>query len=93
MATSVKKAMVKREDRTEVMNFRVTPKEREIIERHAEKEGCTVAKYLRFAVLMDMSLSGNTEAMKIVFSAVSEGVKESVRSKLLKFEGSRPELA
>lgn len=93
MAKSTKKTIVKREDKTEVMNFRVTPKEREIIEKHAETEGFTVAQYLRATVLMDMAVSGNVEAMKIVFSVVSEGVKEAVKIKLLKFEASRPELA
>lgn len=99
MAKPTKRTVVKREDKTEVMNFktevmnfRVTPKEREIIERQAEADGMSVAQYLRVAVLMDMSLSGNVEAMKIVFSSVSEGIKESVRSKLLDFEGSRSEL-
>lgn len=56
--------------RTELMQFKVTPKERELIEACAKKQGDTVSEYVRAAVLMDMILEGNVGAMKIAVDTI-----------------------
>ena len=56
--------------RTELMQFKVTPKEKELIETFAKKQGDTVSEYVRAAVLMDMILEGNIGAMKIAVDTI-----------------------
>jgi len=56
--------------RTELMQFKVTPKERELIEKCADKQGLSVSEYVRAAVLMDMILEGNVGAMKIAVDTI-----------------------
>lgn len=56
--------------RTELMQFKVTPKEKELIETFAKKQGDTVSEYVRAAVLMDMILEGNVGAMKIAVDTI-----------------------
>lgn len=92
MPTATKK-MTEKKDKTESMTFRVTQKEREIIERHAEKEGFTVSQYCRAAVFMDMAISGNIDALKFVFSVIGEGLKDNLRSKFRELQESKPALA
>jgi uncharacterized protein (DUF1778 family) len=52
------------------MQFKVTPKEKELIETCAKKQGDTVSEYVRAAVLMDMILEGNVGAMKIAVDTI-----------------------
>ena len=56
--------------RTELMQFKVTPKERELIEKCADKQGLSVSEYVRAAVMMDMILEGNVGAMKIAVDTI-----------------------
>lgn len=56
--------------RTELMQFKVTPKERELIEKCADKQGLSVSEYVRAAVIMDMILEGNVGAMKIAVDTI-----------------------
>lgn len=85
------KKTTQKESKTEVITFKVTPREREIIERHAEKVGMAVNQYVRVAVLMDMALEGNIEAIKVVFSSFRDGFKGALVDKLNKLSVELPE--
>lgn len=61
-------------ERPAVLSGRFTKEEAKIIEQQAEKEGVTVAEYVRVAVMTGLVLDGNVEAMKLLAA--------NVRSKL-----------
>jgi hypothetical protein len=67
--------------RTELMQFKVTPKEKELIETFAKKQGDTVSEYVRAAVLMDMILEGNVGAMKIVVDTIGRKAVQLLRKR------------
>ena len=56
--------------RTELMQFKVTPNEKKVIEEFVRKRGDTVSEYVRSAVIMDMVLEGEVKAMKIVVDTI-----------------------
>lgn len=56
--------------RTELMQFKVTPDERKLIEKCADKQTLSVSEYVRAAVMMDMILEGNVGAMKIAVDTI-----------------------
>ena len=56
--------------RTELMQFKVTPEERKLIEKVAKKQETTVSEYVRAAVIMDMVLEGEVGAMKVVVDSI-----------------------
>ena len=58
--------------KTELMQFKVTPHERQVIEKRAHKEKMSVSEYVRAALLMDMVLSGDTQALKIVVTTIGQ---------------------
>lgn len=49
-----------------IVNFKVTPQEQRLIERHAKKEGMTVSEYVRTTVYLDMVMAGDLEAIRVV---------------------------
>ena len=66
--------------RTEVMQFRVTPRERELIEKYAKKDGTTVSQYARATLIMEMAtVQGDVEAMRIIFTTLGRIANESIR--------------
>lgn len=67
--------------RTELMQFKVTPKERELIDNCAKKQGLTVSEYVRAAVLMDMILEGNVGAMKIAVDTIGRKAVQLLRKR------------
>lgn len=67
-----------------VMNFKVTPRLKAIIESHAKRKKMAVSEYMREAILFDMLISGNIDAFKYVVSGVGEKVSGSMRSMLEK---------
>lgn len=68
--------------RTEVMQFRVTPKERALIEKYANKDGVTVSQYVRGTLVMDMAIvQGDVQAMKIVFATIGKAASDSIKKK------------
>lgn len=83
----------KKESKTEVIGFKVTPSEKEMIERHAEKAGMIASQYARSSVIISMALEGNVEAMKIVFFGVRDGMKEALTEKLKNMNIELPEFA
>ncbi len=68
--------------KTEVIQFRATPKERALLEKHAKKDGLTVSEYVRATLIMEMAtLGGDVEAMKIVFSVIGKAASDSIKKK------------
>lgn len=67
--------------RTELMQFKVTPEERKLIEKVAKKQGITVSEYVRAAIIMDMVLEGEVEAMKIVVETVGRKAVQALRKR------------
>ena len=67
--------------RTELMQFKVTPEEKRIIERRAKKEGTNTSSYIRGCVLMEMVLDGDFEAMKVVGAEVGRKVWQGLRKR------------
>lgn len=67
--------------RTELMQFKVTPEERKLIEQVSRKQGSTVSEYVRAAVIMDMILEGNVGAMKIAVDAIGRKAVQVLRKR------------
>lgn len=67
--------------RNELMQFKVTPQEKKLIEKTAEKQGCTVSEYVRSAILMDMILEGEVGAMKIVVDTIGRKAVQALRKR------------
>ena len=67
--------------RSELMQFKVTPEERKIIEKRAKKEGTSTSNYIRGCVLMEMVLDGDFQAMKIVGAEVGRKVWQGLRKR------------
>lgn len=58
--------------RTELMQFKVTPEERELITRCAKRQKMTVSDYVRACLLMEMVLDGELQALKIVATTIGQ---------------------
>ena len=67
--------------RTELMQFKVTPEERKLIDRCAQKQGLSVSEYVRAAVIMDMILEGNVGAMKIAVDTIGRKAVQVLRKR------------
>ena len=68
--------MVKREPRTERIDVRVTPDDKEAIERAAEKYEMTASEYLRACTITMMALDLDPHAVRTVRRNVTEAAKE-----------------
>jgi len=62
-----------------IVNFKVTPREQKLIERHAKKEGVTVSDYVRNTVYLDMVMAGDVEAIRIVGRKLRDRLGEKLR--------------
>jgi hypothetical protein len=69
-------------NKTEVMQFRVSPREKVLIEKCAKKEGMTVSDYVRSCMLMEMIIDGEGEALKIVMATLGRKGIEGMKRKL-----------
>lgn len=67
--------------RTELMQFKVTPEERKLIEKSADKQALSVSEYVRAAVLMDMILEGNVGTMKIAVDTIGRKAVQLLRKR------------
>ena len=52
---------MKREKKTEFISFRVSPEEKVKFKKFAEKQGCSVGKLIRSAVVYMLAVSGSKE--------------------------------
>ena len=64
------------------MNFKVSPRLKELIEKHVSSKKMQVSEYIREAILFDMIMSGNTDALKFVASGVGEKFSGALRNML-----------
>ena len=74
--------------RDEVMQFRVTGREKELIEKCAKKAKMTVSDYVRVGMLMEMIVDGEAEAAKIVAITVGRKAIEGLKRKFQFAEGA-----
>lgn len=74
--------------RDEVMQFRVTTREKELIEKWAKKSDTTVSNYVRASVLMEMIIDGEPEALRIVMTTLGRKGIEALKRKLHLAEGA-----
>ena len=72
--------------RSELMQFKVTPEERRVIEKRAAKEGYAVSEYVRVCVLMEMCLDGDFEAFRLVGKEVGRKILKGVRKRADRLE-------
>lgn len=68
--------------RDEVMQFRVTTREKALIEKCAKKDGMTVSDYVRVGMLMQMIIDGEGQALKIVMTTLGRIALEGMKRKL-----------
>lgn len=68
--------------KTEVMQFRVTGREKVLIEKCARKVKMTVSDYVRVCMLMEMIVDGEMEAVKIVATTVSRKAIDGLKRKM-----------
>lgn len=67
-------------ERTEMVAFRVSPQEKEIIEKLAKRQKMNVSQYVLATLIMDMFISGDPEATKYAVSSLGVGFRSSLRS-------------
>lgn len=68
------------EDRTVLVNFKVTPYEKELIENDAKKRGLTVAQLIRGNLFMGMVMDGNVDVLKYVSSVALAEMTDKMKS-------------
>lgn len=88
--TSEKKARMSKEWRTEVISFKASPKEKEIMERLASQAGVPLSQYVRGSVMSDMIISGDIEAMKYSLSLLGNSIREAIREKVFIQDSNEP---
>jgi uncharacterized protein (DUF1778 family) len=81
--------------KSELMQFKVTPEERKLIEKCAQKQDMTVSEYVRGCLLMEMILDGEVAAMKIVASTIGRKAVKALQKRARQLEalGEEPEPA
>ena len=60
----------------EIITFKVSEEEAEMIRKAAKEEGMSVSRYLRACVLRDRGLSGDPVALRIVFDNFKEMMRD-----------------
>lgn len=70
----------KDERRDQVLTFRMTTKEREILGEQVKKEQTSEDAYIRSAVLMSLCMDGNRRAATLVFGTMREVVAQRVKA-------------
>ena len=67
--------------RTELLQFKVSPEERKLIEDCAKKQGASVSEYVRSCVIMEMVLDGEVKAMRIVVDSIGRKAVQALRKR------------
>ena len=74
-----------KEERTELITIRVTPRDRRAFEKAASKDGMTLSEFVRAAALAYMAVSLNPEGLRIlaqgIVNVVEDGLKKFQRVK------------
>jgi hypothetical protein len=63
-----------------IVNFKVTPHEHKLIERHAKKAKMTISDYVRTTLYLDMVMAGDLEAIRLVGGKLRDRLAEKLRS-------------
>jgi ApbE superfamily uncharacterized protein (UPF0280 family) len=67
--------------KSELMQFKVFPEERKLIEKCAAKQNMTVSEYIRASLLMEMVLDGEIGAMKIVAGTIGRKAVKALQKR------------
>ena len=67
--------------RSELMQFKVSPQERKLIEKCAKRQGGSVSDYVRSCIIMEMVLDGEVGAMKIVVDSIGRKAVKALRKR------------
>ncbi len=68
--------------KTTMMQFRVNEEEKALIERCAEKANMTVSEYIRASLLMEMVISGEGQALKIIGRTIGMKAMDALSRRL-----------
>lgn len=81
--------------KSELLQFKVTPEERALIEKCAKKQDMTVSEYVRASLLMEMVLDGEVAALRIVAASVGRQAVKALQKRAAKLAalGEEPDLS
>ena len=68
--------------KTQMMQFRVTDEEKDLIEKCAENSDMTVSEYIRASMLMQMVVDGEVRALKIVGRTIGMKAMDALSRRL-----------
>ncbi len=74
------------EIRSELMQFKMTPQERTLVEKCAKKQGMSVSEYVRACLLMEMVLDGELQAIKIVATTIGRKAVKALHKRAEQLE-------
>lgn len=74
------------EVRSELMQFKVTPQERALIEKCARNQAMSVSEYVRASLLMEMVLDGEMQAIKIVATTIGRKAVKALHKRAEQLE-------
>lgn len=77
------------ESRSQVLQIRVTPKERVMVEKHCKRRGEVVSEYGRSALLTCMIMEGSSEALAVL----ADAARVAVRKRLEEWIGQTAKVA
>ena len=67
--------------------IRVSPKEKDLIDKYAKKEGWTLSEYVRATMITDMAMMhGDVEAMKLIFNKGKQKLAQEFSRKFGPFQ-------
>jgi hypothetical protein len=72
--------------KSELMQFKVTPEERALIEKCAKKQDMSVSEYVRACLLMEMVLDGEVQAIKIVATTIGRKAVKALQKRAAQLE-------
>ena len=68
--------------KTQMMQFRVTDEEKDLIEKCAKKSRMTVSEYIRASMLMEMVVDGEMNALKIIGRTIGMKAMDALSRRL-----------
>ena len=68
--------------KTQMMQFRVTDEEKDLIEKCAKKARMTVSEYIRACMLMEMVVDGEMQALKIIGRTIGMKAMDALSRRL-----------
>ena len=74
-----------RDDRTELISIRVTPRDRETFEKLAQQEGMTLSETVRACALMYLAMRLDPHGLKML----AQGIIKTVEDGLKKFQKAK----